>query len=126
MRVVLPWAKTSQLSGNGRLHWRKRGALIKAQKAEATTRAWAAGLHLCRVPPDTDLPVYLTICPPTRGGIPDDDNVIAAQKGALDALAAVLKVDDRHFRIQAPRRGERCVGGAVIVEFGEARGECIP
>ncbi|WP_283177886.1 hypothetical protein [Gemmobacter sp. 24YEA27] len=120
LRVVLPWAKTSELSGNGRLHWRARNNLIGKQKEDATKRAWEAGLHLVRIPDGVDIPLHLTICPPTAGGWPDDDNVIAAQKGALDALAAVLKVNDRRFRIQEPIRGERCKGGAVIVEIRPA------
>ena len=32
IRVILPWAKTSELSANSRLHWRRRAALVKAQK----------------------------------------------------------------------------------------------
>ena len=120
MRVTLPWAKTSELSGNGRLHWRKRNNLIRQQKDAATKLAWASGFHTLRIPDDVDIPVHLTICAPTGTVWPDDDNVIAAQKGALDALAAVLRVNDSRFRIQPPIRGERRKGGAVVVEIRPA------
>ena len=56
----------------------------------------------------------LTFCPPARGGYPDGDNVLAANKGALDALATLWGVDDRRFRIII-EHGERCQFGAVIV-----------
>lgn len=37
-------------------------------------------------------------------------------------IAAVLRVDDRRFRMQPPARGDRCKDGAVIVhvEVGDA------
>lgn len=114
-RIVLPWAKTSELSANSRLNWRVRHGKVKAQKRAADAIAREAKWHMVQVPAGATISIRLTYCPPSRGGTPDDDNVIAAQKGALDALAAVLGVDDRRFRIRTPVRGERCKNGAVIV-----------
>lgn len=114
-QITLPWAKTSELSHNARLHWAPRRRLVAAQKDVATKIAWANGWHTFTIPDGVDVKVTVTICPPSRGGIPDDDNVISAQKGALDALAEVLKINDRRFRLQAPVRGERCRGGAIII-----------
>ncbi|MFH5773567.1 hypothetical protein ACHFJ0_04890 [Paracoccus sp. NGMCC 1.201697] len=115
-RLVLPWAKTSELSANSRLHWRVRHGKVKAQKRTADALAREARWHMARIPADAVVKIHLTYCPPSVGGTPDDDNVISAQKGALDALATVLGVNDRQFRIQAPSRGERCKAGAVIID----------
>ena len=118
-RLVLPWAKTSDFSMNARGSWGKRHRLVKAQRGMATSIAWHEGLHLCRknIPAEGDIKVTLTCCPPTRTQYPDDDNLITAQKGALDAIAAVLQVNDQRFKIQPVRKGERSKDGGVIVEI---------
>ena len=116
IRVILPWAKTSELSANSRLHWRRRAALVKAQKRAAYALALEAGWHKVSVPDGADIRVSLTFCPPPRGPVPDLDNALTAQKGALDALAAVLRVNDRRFRISI-QAGDRCRDGGVIVEI---------
>lgn len=115
-QIILPWAKTSELSANSRLHWRKRHAKVVAQKRTADALAREKGWHKQSIPAGAEIRITLTFCPPSVGGSPDDDNAVSAQKGALDALAAVLGVNDRQFRIQAPMRGERCKAGAVIIE----------
>ena len=114
-RITLPWAKTSELSANSRLHWSRKAKLIAAQKAVARGLALEAGWHKFRI--DGPIAVRLTFCPPSRGVVQDLDNALTAQKGALDALADVLGVDDRRFAISI-ERGERCRDGAVIVEMG--------
>ena len=116
IRVILPWEKTSELSANSRLHWRRRAALVKAQKRAAYALALEAGWHKVSVPDGADIRVSLTFCPPPRGPVPDLDNALTAQKGALDALAAVLRVNDRRFRISI-QAGDRCRDGAVIVRM---------
>ena len=116
IRVILPWEKTSELSANSRLHWRRRAALVKAQKRAAYALALEAGWHKVSVPDGADIRVSLTFCPPSRGVVPDLDNALTAQKGALDALADVLGVDDRRFAIII-ERGDRCRDGAVLVEI---------
>lgn len=115
-QIILPWAKLSELSANSRLHWRKKHAKVKWQKLEATYLAQEKGLHLLSIP-EGEIRVTLHFCPPSRVGSFDDDNAITAQKGALDAIAAVLRVDDNRFRMQAPRRGDKCKDGAVIVQM---------
>lgn len=116
LRVKLPWAKTSELSGNGRLHWRKRHQKVAAQKRMADALAREAGWHKARIPADAMLRLTLIYCPPSCVTTVDDDNVVSANKGARDALAAVLRVDDTRLQMAAPIRGERCRDGAVIVE----------
>ncbi|TWI32762.1 hypothetical protein [Paracoccus sulfuroxidans] len=116
-QLQLPWAKTSELSANSRLHWRKRHRLVQSQKINATALAREKGLHLARIPEGAAIHVTLTFCPPSRVSSFDDDNAVTAQKGALDAIAAVLRVDDSRFRLQAPQRGEKCRDGGVIVNI---------
>ena len=114
-RLILPWTKTSQLSANSRLHWRRKAQLIKAQKATTHGLALEAGWHRIRIPEGAIIDVVLTYCPPSQGGFPDDDNVLTANKGARDSLAAVLGIDDRRFRARAIP-GERCKLGAGIID----------
>mgnify|MGYP000266961682 CR=1 FL=1 len=45
IRVILPWEKTSELSANSRLHWRRRAALVKAQKRAAYARLREQGFE---------------------------------------------------------------------------------
>lgn len=114
-QLKLPWAKTSELSANGRLHWSKKRRKVQAQKKLATYLAQEKGFHRIRIPAGAEIRVTLTFCAPSTVTSFDDDNAVTAQKGALDAIAAVLKVDDSRFRLQAVERGERCKSGAVIV-----------
>ncbi|MEF9604524.1 hypothetical protein O4J55_20150, partial [Paracoccus sp. PXZ] len=65
---------------------------------------------------DAELRMTLIYCPPSTVTTVDDDNVVTANKGARDALAAVLRIDDGRIKLQAPIRGDRCRDGAVIVE----------
>lgn len=116
LRVTLPWAKTSELSGNSRLHWRKRHRKVAEQKRTADALAREAGWHKAKIPADAALRLTLIYCPPSTVTTVDDDNVVSANKGARDALAAVLRVDDTRMKLAAPVRGERCKDGAVIVE----------
>lgn len=113
-RVNLPWSKTSDFSLNSRAHWAVRHRRVKAQKRTTTLLAMQAGWHNIRLPDDGRVRMRLTLCPPTRGPWPDDDNALTANKGALDALADVLGINDRRFQ-PIVERGERCQHGAVIV-----------
>lgn len=63
-QIKLPWTKTSDLSANSRLHWRKRHALVKAQKRTADALAREAGWHKVRIPDDAKISINLTFCPP--------------------------------------------------------------
>ena len=116
-RVILPWAKTSDLSMNARIHWRRKHKLITEQKFVADALAREAKWHKIDVPADVPLLVTLTCCPPSRCPYPDDDNFTTAQKGALDALADVLNVNDRRFKLQPVMKGDRSKNGGVIVEI---------
>ena len=108
-RITLPWAKTSELSANSRLHWRRKANLIAAQKAAAQGIALEAGWHKVSIPAGATLYLTLIYCPPSRVSVVDDDNIVTANKGARDALAAVLRVDDSRIKMRAPVRGElRC------------------
>ena len=114
-RIILPWTKTSDLSANSRLHWRKRHALVKAQKRAADALAREAGWHKAAIHPDAKMILRLIYCPPSNVSTVDDDNIITAHKGARDAFAAVLGINDSQFTTVA-ERGEKCRFGAVIVQ----------
>lgn len=122
-RITLPWTKTTDLSKNSRLHWTRQQPLKRAQKAAAQALALEAGWHRVSVPDGAVIDVLLTYCPPAGTVCPDGDNLVAANKSALDVLAGILRVDDRRFRVRA-EPGSRCKSGAVIVdaEVREASG----
>ena len=52
-------------------------------------------------------------CPPSRRRF-DRDGALMARKGATDAIAATIRVDDSNLDI-APRRSDPCKNGGVIV-----------
>lgn len=113
-RVILPWSKTSDFSLNSRAHWATRHRRVSAQKETTAILAKQAGWGRAKVPAEGRITMRLTFCPPSRGGWPDLDNAAAANKGALDALAAIWGVDDRRFDLIL-ERGERSKHGGVIV-----------
>lgn len=118
-RLFLPWVRMSDLGGNSRLHWRPKARLVKNQKGMATAIAYDAGLHLKRklIPAEGPIFYTLTCCPPSGTVYPDDDNLIKSQKGARDAIAKVLGVDDSRFKIRGVLNGERSKDGGVIFEI---------
>lgn len=113
-RIVLPWTKTSDLSSNSRLHWRKQHTLRTRQKRMADALAREAGWHKVTLPADARLVLRIIYCPPNRVSKVDDDNIITAHKGARDALAKVLGIDDSQFTTVA-ERGEKRRSGAIII-----------
>lgn len=115
-RIVLPWPPR-ELSPNGRPHWREKWKASIAQKRTAHGLALEAGLHLWAVPDAASVQMRIMACPKSGKAYPDDDNLIASLKGARDAIAAVLRVDDSRFRVAEPTKGERCKDGAVVVEI---------
>ena len=118
-KLVLPWVRMSDLGGNSRLHWRAKAKLVKNQRGMATAVAYDAALHLKRNLIPAEGPIYytLTCCPPSGTVYPDDDNLIKSQKGARDAIANVLGVDDNRFKIRGVLNGERSKDGGVIFEI---------
>lgn len=124
-RIYLPWTKTSALSANARTHWATKARLVKAQRRIADALAREAGWHKIDVPAGASLHMRLTYCPPSVGGLPDDDNVLTAHKGARDAFADVLGINDRAIRGTAVL-GNRCKDGAVIVDMEIVAETSIP
>lgn len=109
----------SDLGGNSRLHWRAKARLVKNQRGMATAVAYDAGLHRKRALIPAEGPIFytLTCCPPSGTIYPDDDNLMISQKSARDAIAAVLGVDDRRFKLLEVVRGERSKDGGVVFEI---------
>lgn len=109
--LVLPWPAPA-LWPNRKSHWRVLSDARARQKHDTRVLAMEAGLHRLNVPVGP-IGVTLTFCPPSRRSF-DLDGALSAMKAALDALAATIRVDDRHF-IPTLRRGEASKTGGVIV-----------
>lgn len=114
-KLILPWAKTSELSENSRLHWKKKYPLVKKQKRDTAAIAMEAGWHKVSIPDGAIIEISYTFCPPSNVSTFDDDNAETAQKGARDALAGVLGVDDSRFKVVSKERGDKSKHGGVIV-----------
>lgn len=110
-QLVLPWP-ARPLWPNAKAHWRVLAAHRARQRHDVRALAMEAGLHKLNVP-EQPIGVSLTFCAPSRRSF-DIDNALAAMKGALDALAATIRIDDRWFE-PTLRRGGPCKDGAVIV-----------
>ena len=114
-KLTLPWPPRI-LSPNGRAsHWSRRNAAKVEQKRAADALAREARLHLATIPDGATIKLTATACPKPHGPYPDDDNLISSLKAARDAIAAVMKVDDKRMQWQPVEKGERCKNGAVLV-----------
>lgn len=118
-RLTLDWVRMSDLSANSRHHWRAKARLVKNQRGMATAIAYHQGLHRVKHLIPAEGPIFVTYicCPPSGTVYPDDDNFVTAQKGARDAIAKVLGVDDKRFKTREVVKGERSKTGGVIVEI---------
>lgn len=114
-RLTLPWPPRV-LSPNGRpKHWTERNKAKLAQQRAADALAREARLQFATIPDGATIKLTPVACPKPHGPYPDDDNLTASLKAARDAIAAVMKVDDKRFQWQPVQKGERCKDGAVIV-----------
>jgi crossover junction endodeoxyribonuclease RusA len=108
MRLELPFPPPD-LNPNGRSHWAKKARVAKKFKNDCLmllngSRTALAGRDS----------FSLTFCPPDRHKR-DLDNMLAAMKHGLDALAAVCGVNDSEFKLTIAK-GEPVKGGLVIIE----------
>lgn len=116
--ITLAWPE-QPLWPNSRKHRQVVAAHRAAQRESAGWIAREAGLHRVAVPEGV-VRVHLHFHPATRRSF-DTDNAVAAMKGALDAVADVLRLDDRWFQ-PVPYRCEPIKGGAVML-VAEATGD---
>lgn len=99
---------------NKRPHW--------AAKAKATSKARLDAFMMMRGylaqfdAPAVPARLVFTIRPKPTGPVPDKDNIVAACKALQDGIAAALSLNDRELDTPRIIIGERCKGGAVIVE----------
>jgi len=122
LRITLAWPPR-QLSPNGRIHHMERYRFKKAAKDTAywVTRAEMGakfGPTFTKAEHDgkSDVPIKI-IAHPIAGKVrPDDDNLLASCKAALDGIALGLGINDRFFRPTGIEWAEPVPNGKVIVE----------
>lgn len=112
--IVLPWPHRD-LSPNSRVHWARKAAAVKRAKHEA---GWAALESGARAMEADALDVTLTFTPPSRRRM-DIDNMLAASKASLDAIAEIVGVDDSRWSLSL-RREEPQKPGSVKIEIRSA------
>lgn len=93
--LVLDFPPVSKLGSNSRLHYRVKNKLMQSQKNTAWRIALAANYHRVEWPRGR-LAVWIDGYPPNRIAR-DEDNFLAALKGALDGIARAMGVDDSVF-----------------------------
>ena len=91
MAVILTIPLRTVSGLNAREHWRKRTARVKRERKAVTDQLLA--LSLWARPPAPPVVVKLTRIGPSNGLDPFD-NLPSSLKGAVDAIAAWLGVDD--------------------------------
>lgn len=113
LTIELSWP-AEQLSPNSRAHRMVKHRYAKAAKTEA---GWATKLarpfdwaH------DGPLAIRITAYPPLAWRAGDRDNLVGRLKSHLDAIAAVLGVNDRQFESPAVTWADRCERGRVEIE----------
>lgn len=97
-----------KLSPNSRCHWAQKARVFKTYKAQCH-----ALLSQHRDTLRGRESFELRFLPPDRHRR-DLDNMVAASKAAIDALALVTGVDDSRFRLTIAK-GEPVKGGAVVI-----------
>lgn len=105
--IELPFPP-SKLSPNGRHHWATRARAFKTYKTQCH-----ALLSQHRDELRGRSAFVLNFLPPDRHRR-DLDNMLAASKAAIDALALVTGIDDSQFQLTIAK-GEPIKGGRVVV-----------
>lgn len=105
--IALPFPP-SKLSPNARVHWAVKAKAFKAYKGQCMML-----LSQFRRELKGRDSFELRFLPPDQRRR-DLDNMLAASKGALDALSEVCGVDDSKFNLKIAK-GEPVKGGAVVV-----------
>lgn len=111
-RIVLPWPYVG-LWANHRVHHFAKAAAVRKYRTDCGWLLRAANVRAGEVPAQ----IVIVFCPKSRGPIPDRDNRIGAFKAGQDALADVLRINDRDFPDPIYELGDRCKDGAVILEL---------
>ncbi len=120
LTVTIPFPDSDLMPNrkNGR-HW----GSTQTVKRKAWDDAYMLALQAVRssqsgwVRPDGSVPLVLTFCEPDKRNR-DIDNLLAACKAQLDALATALVINDRQFHPITLKRGQIGKPGAVVIEVG--------
>ncbi len=116
--IELPWPEPALWPNRSKgMHWSSTHRARKQQKQDAfkcavTAKGWKPNLHWKAVKVD------ITFHAPDKRRR-DWDNQIAAMKGAFDAVASAIKVDDSKWEVTF-RKGEVRQGGVVVMKVTEA------
>ena len=90
--IILPWPHRD-LSPNARVHHLAKARVFKRAKADAQMLAMMTGI---RPPGEGTVVLSIGFHPPSRRRF-DLDNALAANKAALDGIAAAMGIDDQRF-----------------------------
>lgn len=116
-RVELPWPDR-RLGANEmrRSHWAKKMRLVKGAR---TAAAWNAVQQGVRRMDALKIKAAITLYPPDRRPR-DYPNWQYACKAAIDGVADVIGVDDKHWKITWADGEPRPPQGAVVMELEAA------
>jgi len=111
--VELPYPPSGLLPNKARTrHWAGNGTIAADYKEDCLTACLGASgsVDWC---PDLPVMVELTFHRHDKRHV-DLDNLLAATKAGIDAIASYLKIDDKHFEFTI-RRGEVRKPSVVVV-----------
>lgn len=112
MEITLPWPPR-ELSPNRsvRLHWAKKMKAKQSYRDECffLTNSQIIG----KIESKEKIPVSIMFHPPRNSG--DIDNMLAAAKAGLDAMAGALGVNDKQFRPITLDVGDKYPSGKIII-----------
>ena len=111
--AILPWPP-KELSPNARVHWAKKAKAAREYKSSCMWSLWYEKLPLPANPWAGKKSFKIEFSPPSERRA-DLDNMLAAIKPGIDALAHVTGVDDSEFQFTISK-APPVKGGAVRVE----------
>lgn len=112
MKVTFPWYPDAA-QPNKRMHWAKKHKAIKKYKQDCLWAMIREGVD--KQSDAQPVHVTLTFHEPTEHRR-DLDNMQAAAKPLLDAIATGIGIDDFHFTVSS-ERGKRRAFGCIVADI---------